>query len=480
MSGDVPDYSRSWAVLIGTSVYSDPQFPPLPAVANSLRGMRELLTDPGLCAWPAERTRVLKDPSDVRRLVQTLRRLARESADVLLVYFAGHGTISRRGKLCMILTDTESTDTDITGLEFERVREVLLHDSPARTKIVILDCCYSGRAIEVLAGADVVADSTEIHGAFTMTASDHTAHVVALDQQPGAPTSFTGELLDLVRTGIVDGPAKLTLNDVYVHLRHRLQVRGLPAPNHRGTDTAGRYAFARNVAALPPPPARVETILPITPSPLGATEDPSDGSASGRTDKTGLPIRLREPASRKATARTRRHDVDIPGANAPAGKGQDVRSLEEMVSTRRTATRVMIAFCVVLACSLGVPAGSWMAGAYDKTSSQQIVFTVFVTLVLLAVTAGLACGLVFSIATHLLEGTAGDVLNRDRSFWLVVGGGSVGGGSGMILGFISVLGPSYGSLGAGVVVCILGWVALTLVRKSADRQLGNTTRTTPR
>lgn len=273
MSANAPDYSRSRAVLIGTSVYSDPQFPPLPAVANSLRGMLEVLTDPGLCAWPTERTTVLKDPSDVRRLVQTLRRLAGESTDVLLVYFAGHGTITRRGQLCMILTDTEYTDADITGLEFERVREVLL-DSPARTKIVILDCCYSGRAIEVLSGPAAIADSTDIRGAYTLTASDHTAHVVALDQQAGASTSFTGELLDLVRTGIVDGPAKLTLSDVYVHLRHRLQARGLPAPNQRGTDTVGRYAFARNVAAVPPPPARAETILHITHSPMAATEDP--------------------------------------------------------------------------------------------------------------------------------------------------------------------------------------------------------------
>jgi hypothetical protein len=147
----------------------------------------------------------------------------------------------------------------------------------------------------------------------------------------------------------------------------------------------------------------------------------------------------------------------------------------------------MIAFCAVFACSLGVPAGSWMAGAYDKTSSEQIGFAVFVTFVVLAATAGLACALVFSIAEHLLKGTAGDIhyidrsfWNIDRSFWLVVGSGSVGGGSGMILGFTGVLGPLYGSLGAGFVICVLGWVALTLVRKSADREPGNTTPHDPR
>jgi uncharacterized membrane protein HdeD (DUF308 family) len=277
MNADLPDYSRSRAILIGTSNYQDPQFPPLPAVANSLRGLREVLTDPGLCGWPAERTTVLKNPPDVRRLMQNLRRLAQDTEDVLLVYFVGHGTILRRGQLCLVLTDTEADDSDITGLEFERVREALL-DSPARTKIVILDCCYSGRAIEALSGTAAVADSTDTHGVYTLTASDHTAHVVALDQQADAYTSFTGELLDLIRTGVADGPEMLPLGLIYLNLRHRLQARGLPAPNQRGTDTADRYAFTRNAAVPEPDPVQNPLAVHVPEAPValldtGATPD---------------------------------------------------------------------------------------------------------------------------------------------------------------------------------------------------------------
>ncbi|MFF4989349.1 caspase family protein [Streptosporangium saharense] len=252
MSGDIHDHSGSRAVLIGTAEYSDRRFPPIPAVVNSLRGMSEVLTDPGLCGWPEDRVEVWQDPTDMRRLVQNLRRVAEETTGVLLVYFAGHGTITRRGQLCMILKDTDFTDTDVTGLEFERLREVLL-DSPARMKIVILDCCYSGRAIEAL--SSTVVDSTDIHGAYTLTASDHTAHVVTLDRQADTPTSFTAEFLDLVRTGVAGGPEWLTMNDLYSHLRRRLRGRGLPAPNQRGTDTAIHNPFVRNRAVdLPPGP----------------------------------------------------------------------------------------------------------------------------------------------------------------------------------------------------------------------------------
>jgi WD40 repeat protein len=251
MMPELSDYSGSRAALIGTATYHDPEFPPLPAAANSLTGMRQILTDPALCGWPHERITVVKDPTDAPRLVQTLRRLARDADGVLLLYFVGHGVILRQGRLCLVLADTDAEDPDITGLEYQRVREALL-DSPARLKVVILDCCYSGRAIEALSGSDV-ASSTDIRGVYTLTASDHTAHVPPLAQQSRATTSFTGELLDLIRTGIPAGPELLTLDTIYSHLRHRLHSCGMPAPNQRGVDTAAQFPFARNATLLRPP-----------------------------------------------------------------------------------------------------------------------------------------------------------------------------------------------------------------------------------
>jgi hypothetical protein len=255
MSLERPDYSRSRAILIGCSKYRDREFLPLQAAANSLSGFYEILTDRSLCGWPADRVTVLHNPADVRRLLQTVRRLARETTDVLLLYFVGHGTVLRRGQLCLILADTDHADPDVTGLEFDRIRETLL-DSPARTKVTILDCCYSGRAIEALAGSSGVADSTFTQGVYTLTASDHVAHVPPPSRAASVCTSFTGELLQLVRSGIAGAGPNLTLNDLYIQLRHRLRSRRLPEPNQRGTDTIGNFAFSRNTASDAPAGAR--------------------------------------------------------------------------------------------------------------------------------------------------------------------------------------------------------------------------------
>jgi hypothetical protein len=157
----------------------------------------------------------------------------------------------RAGRLCLALSDTILEEPDITGLEYDRVRDALI-DSPARTKIVILDCCYSGRAIEALSTAAGIADCTDTTGTYTLTASDFAAHVVASERQASSPTSFTGELLDLIRGGIPGGPEQLTLGFIYPRLRDRLRSRNLPAPNQRGTDTAIQFPFARNRASEPP------------------------------------------------------------------------------------------------------------------------------------------------------------------------------------------------------------------------------------
>jgi peptide/nickel transport system substrate-binding protein len=267
---DQPDFSRSRAILIGTANYKDTWFTPLPAAANSLSAMRDVLTDPDLCGWPTERVTLLRDPTDASRQLQTLRRLSRQTDEVLLLYFVGHGIILPRGHLCLTVADTESEDPDITGLEYQRVREALL-DSPARVKIVILDCCYSGRVIEALSGD--IADCTETRGVYTLTASDNVAHVLPLEQQNTAMTSFTGELIELIRDGIVDETELLSLGTIYVHLRRRLERGNLPTPNQRATDTAARFPFTRNAAHRPtrtapqPTPTSAEPTAPPEPTP---------------------------------------------------------------------------------------------------------------------------------------------------------------------------------------------------------------------
>jgi hypothetical protein len=240
-------------VLVGVSDYEDAAFPPIRAARNSLTGMHKALVDTTLCSWPEEAVSVIANPKSPADLLVPLTDLARTTSGVLLVYYVGHGALSERGELSLTVAETRFDYPRITGVPWSLVADVL-RNSPARVRIAILDCCFAGQAIEALAGhGDMgMADITHVGGVYTLTATtrNHTAHVPPPDQQDTACTSFTGALLELITHGIPGKPARLTFADIYPELRQRLQAKGLPAPNQRGSDTASLYPFTANTAGL--------------------------------------------------------------------------------------------------------------------------------------------------------------------------------------------------------------------------------------
>ena len=100
---------------------------------------------------------------------------------------------------------------------------------------------------------EVVADITHVEGVYTLTATtrNRTAHAPPPDQQDTASTSFTGALIELITSGIPQGPSDLTLGVVYRNLRTRLAALGLPLPNQRNTDLADSFVFSKNVWTQP-------------------------------------------------------------------------------------------------------------------------------------------------------------------------------------------------------------------------------------
>ena len=220
--------------------------------------MRALLSDPALCGWPPGQITVIENPASAADLADQVADLAESTTGVLLLYYVGHGALSTRGELCLTVTSTRPSRPKFSGLAWENLADIL-RACPARTRLVILDCCFAGQAIEALSadGEPGLADIAHVNGVYTLTATtrNRTAHVPPPGQQDTACTSFTGELRDLIRSGIPGRPARLTLGDIYPVLRQRLRDRGLPAPSQRGTDTAYLFPFTTNAAARAGPDA---------------------------------------------------------------------------------------------------------------------------------------------------------------------------------------------------------------------------------
>jgi hypothetical protein len=258
----LPHPGRSRAVLIGASSYS--HLEDLPAVRNNLTGFRDVLIDPALGGLSADTCTILAEPSSGRDVYRALRKDATAAEDTLLVYFAGHGRTGARNELYLCLPDTDPDELWFTALGYEQLREAVA-GSRAIKKVVILDCCFSGRALaDQAAGEETIVGQVGIEGTYILTAT--AANAVALAPSGERYTAFTGTLLDLLHTGIPDGPELLTFAAIYPSLTFTLTSRQLPRPRQQGSDTIAHLALTRNPAYKrhgTHPPARAPLSVPI-------------------------------------------------------------------------------------------------------------------------------------------------------------------------------------------------------------------------
>ncbi|WP_432199033.1 caspase family protein [Streptomyces sp. bgisy027] len=259
MSG-LPDPVLSRAVLIGVSHYV--HLEPLPAVANNLPALAEVFTSGASWHLPAGHCAVVAEPDSTPAMLDAVQQAAEVAEDTLLVYFAGHGLLDGRGDLFFGLPRSVAGRSH-TGVTYQALREILT-DASTRRFVIILDCCLSGRALGSMSSDELLADQAEIEGSYLLAAAPDNGLALA---PPGAPhTAFTGELLDILRDGVPGQARDLDLDLVYRQLRTGLGARGLPQPQKRVRNTAGRLILARN-HAYRPAPANAPTDPASTPWP---------------------------------------------------------------------------------------------------------------------------------------------------------------------------------------------------------------------
>ncbi|RGP46624.1 caspase family protein [Rhodococcus qingshengii] len=234
-----PDIDRSRAVLIGVSQYeSDGQdpadnseaLPPLDSVSANLIDLKQLLTEPGLGTFAPQHCKLLENPHQPREIGSAVEAAAREAEDVLLVYYGGHGIVDSRGRLYLGLPGSSPSQASWTALLFETLREALL-DSPARIRILILDCCFSGRAFESMSD-DAALAALKIQGTYTLASSG--ANEPSFAPADERHTAFTGALLATARKS-----PGLTLDELFLRTRGHLAAQGRPDPRRRSIAVAG-------------------------------------------------------------------------------------------------------------------------------------------------------------------------------------------------------------------------------------------------
>ncbi|MET9644375.1 CHAT domain-containing protein [Streptomyces syringium] len=234
-------------MLIGT--YHFEYLEDLPSVANNLDRLLHLLTDPDVWGLAPEHCVVLRQPTSAAEVADAVETAAAEATDTLLVYFAGHGlTAPRTMELGLALVGSRA-NAPHTTLPFEWIRQAVL-DAEAPRKVVVLDCCYSGRALTGgMAGVTELVQDAEIEGTYILVAAAETKKALAPVGE--RYTAFTGELIAVLETGVAGEPEYLSMSVIHTQVHTALARKGRPIPQQRNRNAGALIAFARNRAHLP-------------------------------------------------------------------------------------------------------------------------------------------------------------------------------------------------------------------------------------
>jgi hypothetical protein len=296
----LPDFAKSRALLIGSAKYDDPALADLPAAARNVTTLRSRLTDSAYSGFRRENCRHLVNPQSERKVLDRLAKAAEEAEELLFVYFAGHGLLGDKGDLRLGLRTSQRKHATAT-VRFDDFSAHIL-GSRALTKIVILDCCYSGRATADLHMSGDESDVPDRQAVEEAAAQFDTRGLYVLTSSAGnkpslAPprkkfTAFTGQLLDIIESGIPGGPELLTMQALYAAVDERLRLRGFPRPQQYNSNLAGEASLFRNRAVARAAPAAKVRLTPRIASTIAATgrrmwQPPTDAVVRGRLRATG-------------------------------------------------------------------------------------------------------------------------------------------------------------------------------------------------
>lgn len=246
-----PNPTESRLILIGASSYEHEALVKLPAVDNCILDLRDILTAadiggflPENCLIPERNTR----PQD---LAQQIEEFSHEARDVLAIWFIGHGLFEVQSrKLHLALSGTDPGNLYWTALAFDLLRRAIL-TSPAKVKILMVDCCFSGRVIQEMAmGApellELAHEQIAVEGTYIMTACS--GQDLAISPLGERYTAFTGCVIEAFRRA-----APLPMSDLYRDVSRKLRGKDLPPPQQASSATAADLALVR------PSPSRHST-----------------------------------------------------------------------------------------------------------------------------------------------------------------------------------------------------------------------------
>lgn len=265
--------SKKYALIIGNSRYNDPGLAQLTTPGRDAADFASVLKDKDICSFDKVDILLNGSSSAISEAIDVFFE-QKNSDDLLLLYFSGHGVRDDQGSLYLAATNTVRTRLRSTAIKSDFIREAM-DQCPTRRQVLILDCCNSGAFTQGTKGSTglSVGTATAFEGGFgriILTASDATQYAWEGDKVIGGTENslFTHFLVKgLKGEADNDGNGFITVDELYDYAFEQVKLATpKQTPSKFSSKQQGEIILRQNI--------RLEDIKPIPlPAPLLETLD---------------------------------------------------------------------------------------------------------------------------------------------------------------------------------------------------------------
>lgn len=207
-----------------------------------------------------------------KKLKKQVKNLFRDSSDIALFYFSGHGFVENTGGY-LITSECEEGDAGFSVNELLQIA----NESPAKSKIIILDCCHSG----ILGNASPNEPNASISEGLTiLTASSKDQYAM----EKNGSGVFTSLLVDALNGGAANLLGDITPGSIYAHIDQSLgaweqrPIFKTNVTNFTSLRKVQPSISLHNLKQITALFKNRDTIFPLDPSFEPESEEPDEGN----------------------------------------------------------------------------------------------------------------------------------------------------------------------------------------------------------
>lgn len=218
------------ALLIGVSEYES-GLNPLPGAVQDVEAIQRVLQHSEMGGFTKENITLLQNP-DRQKMEEAIEQLFRnrQRADLVLLFFSGHGLKDDTGKLYLATCKTRKT-TQGELVRSTAVPANFVHESMNRSRskhqVVILDCCFSGAFAEGMSAKDdgSVDIQAQLGGEGRAVLASSTSTQYSFEQKDQDLSIYTHYLIQGIESGEADrdNDGEITVNELHDYVKQKVQ-----------------------------------------------------------------------------------------------------------------------------------------------------------------------------------------------------------------------------------------------------------------